>query len=122
MSRGRNSVAGTNIPTETLCAHEGNCSRNVSRRRVAATCRLVFTGFLLPRFLSIPFLFSILILKYFNIWNVAIYLLIHYFQVGSLLDAHWMSCQAGDYQGAVNFFYNAFIRALACRDLMRCLR
>ncbi|XP_031559552.1 rac guanine nucleotide exchange factor JJ-like [Actinia tenebrosa] len=42
--------------------------------------------------------------------------------VDSLVDAHWMCCHAGDYQGAVNLFYNAFIRSLACRDLIRCLR
>ncbi|EDO37558.1 predicted protein [Nematostella vectensis] len=42
--------------------------------------------------------------------------------IDSLLDAHWMCCQAEDHQGAVNFFYNAYIRTLACRDFLRSLR
>ncbi|XP_022782468.1 uncharacterized protein LOC111323405 isoform X2 [Stylophora pistillata] len=42
--------------------------------------------------------------------------------VDSLLDAHWMCCQAEDYSTALQFLYNGFIRALAAKDLMRCLR
>ncbi|KAL9959090.1 hypothetical protein ACROYT_G036173 [Oculina patagonica] len=42
--------------------------------------------------------------------------------VDSLLDAHWMCCQAEDYLTALQFLYNGFIRALAAKDLMRCLR
>ena len=44
------------------------------------------------------------------------------FSVDSLLDAHWMCCQAEDYLTALQFLYNGFIRALAAKDLMRCLR
>ena len=44
------------------------------------------------------------------------------FLVDSLLDAHWMCCQAEDYLTALQFLYNGFIRALAAKDLMRCLR
>ncbi|XP_020617404.1 uncharacterized protein LOC110055359 [Orbicella faveolata] len=42
--------------------------------------------------------------------------------VDSLLDAHWMCCQAEDYLTALQFLYNGFIRALAAKDLIRCLR
>lgn len=45
-----------------------------------------------------------------------------FFLVDSLLDAHWMCCQAEDYLTALQFLYNGFIRALAAKDLMRCLR
>lgn len=33
-----------------------------------------------------------------------------------------MCCQAEDYLTALQFLYNGFIRALAAKDLMRCLR
>lgn len=42
--------------------------------------------------------------------------------VDSLLDAHWMCCQGDDYLTALQFLYNGFIRALATKDLIRCLR
>lgn len=42
--------------------------------------------------------------------------------VDSLLDAHWVCCQAEDYFNALQFLYNGFIRALAAKDLIRCLR